>query len=244
MAKFTPDTPPAEQFSGDGPDYTEPTPEPVRPKGKGGKLLPWLVAIAGALCAIGAILLWMGEKDSLDRQITSLEARNRSLTREVESLTAQRDELDLEVSGLESDKQSLEEQMGEVESQMEELTGSNADMAGDLEQLAGAAENYGAIVEFLQSGTAGYASSNFYCDEKIVALSAGESVTLNVSVGWDDVTVSLNTSGGSAEVHWASDTFEDVAPVEIAAQSAGITTITFTNNVNDETFQVLVLVAE
>ena len=77
-----------------------------------------------------------------------------------------------------------------------------------------------------------------------MALSAGESVTLNVSVGWDDVTVSLNTSGGSAEVHWASDTFEDVAPVEIAAQSAGITTITFTNDVNDETFQVLVLVAE
>ena len=61
MAKFTPDTPPAEQFSGGGPDYTEPTPEPEEtpePEKEAGGLNPAVLLAVLVLLGGGGALAY------------------------------------------------------------------------------------------------------------------------------------------------------------------------------------------
>lgn len=91
----------------------------------------------------------------------------------------------------------------------------------------------------------GYGTDNFFADKYILVLKKSE--TKNVAVHWKaDASGSVswdNSDTGKATCKWA-DEWSDSTTIDVivTGQSSGYSILTFTNDVNDDTFDVLVIV--
>ena len=216
--------------------------------GKGKKpVVPWVVAVVGLAAAAIMTFFWFrGTKE-----IKSLQADNTALTGQLEELNRQSEtelqnktSLEGRVDALEAELDAAEQEQGALAEQVATLEQEKAALETENGALAADAQLLETICSFLQSDTAGYASAQYHADEKILVMRPGEETSLNVTADISEVTISVSREGSAADANWATDGFDTVAELTVTALEPGVTTLNFTNDANDQSFRVLVVVVD
>ena len=112
-----------------------------------------------------------------------------------------------------------------------------------IDDYALSAGYYDIIAEFVSEKLPRYNSSTYYPSEYILFIpqnSAGESFKLFANL--NSVTVSFYTTGDSVTVDYAEDWSGNSIDIMLAPRRKGLTRIHFSNDMNSDTFQVLVFV--
>lgn len=124
----------------------------------------------------------------------------------------------------------------------EELIAEQEEQIGDMKTKS---ENYDIICS-LNNVNIGYISNEFRVTKGTVVLSKedmGKQITLTTD--WlDGATISTSYEGTSATLEFDNNTWYEKTTMTIVPHHEGITLVTFTNNLNSESFKVLLIVTE
>lgn len=146
------------------------------------------------------------------------------------SATVLKDEINTLNKKMESLNTQLDEKQESVDTYLDKYLVSNVK-----------AEKYDKIVEFLTSSKAGYASNNFYASDKILVLKNGKANIIDITCKYP-ATINSYWSDSNISGEWISSRNNYTSYMMIEAKSKGIGMVKFANDVNNESFEVMVVV--
>lgn len=128
--------------------------------------------------------------------------------------------------------------------QMEKTTSDLQRKNAAAEGLQWKADAFDEISSAVQFGKLGYASNRFHASESVIIVStAQENRKFTLTANWPNGgTVSVDYSSFAATVDFDKDSWTTSTPMTITPHRAGVTTVTFSNDVNSETFQIVIVV--
>lgn len=114
-----------------------------------------------------------------------------------------------------------------------------------IEEMRSKTESYDKICS-LKNASIGHISNEFRVTKGTVVLSKhdkGKQITLTTD--WlDGATISTNLEGTSASLDFDNNTWYEKTTMTIVPHHEGVTIVTFTNDLNSESFKVLLVVTE
>jgi len=267
-----PETPP-QGYHAQGPPYSpppaptqQPTPKSKKAqatsgcrKARGGACTP--VALIAVAIVLGLLFLasagynvfqhmshQTAEAD-FEQQISRRDSDISRLDRQVEDLGSEISGLNNEITAKDSQIADLQRQSSDYLADLAELL----ELSGEFEAaLEGAMEYhvraglFDTIYDFLSLGDGGYASESFRATDSVLILSEDYPTgLLGITADFGEpVSVTFSTTGTAASIIWSDnwDGFTTYAFVE--PSQPGVTIATFTNDLNAQSFRVLVIVME
>ena len=91
------------------------------------------------------------------------------------------------------------------------------------------------------SGVYGYASDNYYADKSVLVIKESETASVTIHFGYTG-SLSMKASSGSISGEWSDWSDTSTITASFTGESAGFYTVNFTNNQNDESFDILIIV--
>lgn len=141
---------------------------------------------------------------------------------------------------------SLQARVNVQDQEIEQLEEDYADIQTELNLLEGTAESYEELCDALAEGGLGRGSDDFYTSESVFLVSpytVGRSFTLTTS--WNgEAIISHSYSSDAAWVEFSSDTWADEVEITIFPDHEGITRVTFENDYDYSSFDVVIIVKE
>ncbi len=146
-------------------------------------------------------------------------------------------------------KKSSDSKNAEVSDSADKDSGKNDEgKSGDDSSaaLSAKAERYDAVVSFFSEDTPHVGSDRFYADTPVVVLSMkDESATFGITANFlRQASVAYSAGTDVAVFEWTEESWKKNTDIRVTPKAPGTTVITFTNDLNDATFQVLVIVTE
>ena len=146
-------------------------------------------------------------------------------------------------------KKSSDSKNAEVSDSADKDSGKNDEgKSGDDSSaaLSAKAERYDAVVSFFSEDTPHVGSDRFYADTPVVVLSMkDESATFGITANFlRQANVAYSAGTDVAVFEWTEESWKKNTDIRVTPKAPGTTVITFTNDLNDATFQVLVIVTE
>lgn len=119
-----------------------------------------------------------------------------------------------------------------------------------ISSLTDDAENFQNIVDAAEHGSLGYASNNFHSSESIIVVGENEQNRhITLTAYWSNggnVSVDYNWYSGeyspSAYVDFDQDSWSTTTTMSIEPRHAGVVVVTFSNDVDSRTFDVIIVV--
>ena len=134
-----------------------------------------------------------------------------------------------------------------AEAKYDELKDEYDELEGLYDSADSASVDLADICYYAQYNNIGYASDAFHTDTAVIVLSEDdydETLTLTLAVD-TAVTVSYDLEGYSADVSFDEDTWEgDTTTLTVSPLEKGVTLLSFYNDVNSETFSVIIIVTD
>ncbi len=194
------------------------------------KNLALVISIILLVTVMGALIIQrFVYKENEKQYLSEISVKDREIADKKSSI----DELETENVIKDTEIQSLNDQINELNEQV-------VDFEKDSETLD-------AIISFLQSSNAGFASSNFKASDKIFVVekyNSQTSFTLTCSFS-GNTTISTNTKGTAAKVTFSqSSWYGGSTKLYIKPNSVGTSIVTFSNNQNTQTFSILIVVID
>lgn len=166
-------------------------------------------------------------------------------------LSAQRNEakaaeLSAAISELDSKIKRLNSTISEKDIQIKNKNSDITTLNKKVSSLTDDADKYEAIVDAVKYGNLGYAASNFQSSECVIVVGQNEknrkfTLTANWSNG-GTVSVDYDTYSPAAYVNFDQDSWTTSTKITIQPKHSGVTVVTFSNNVNRQTFDVIIIV--
>ena len=169
-----------------------------------------------------------GEIAALKRQLAAAEKEGQSQTRETDS-----GELD-----------ALREELASARNQADELKAENSELQQSLQSLSDKSELFDQLCNELSDGNVGYGSPEFFAAESVIVLNREETGRSFHIYGVMDTTYTFHETGTSADCTWRGEWSGDWALIDIVPTGTGITVVDFNNNMNSDTFKVIIVVTE
>ena len=144
---------------------------------------------------------------------------------------------------------SLQENVEELGETISSQKSTISDQKDKISKLEDTAEEYDSIVEALSSNNLGYAGSNFNVNESVVVVRRteyGRKVTLTAH-WYNGGTVSMSYTpyaNRSVNVSFDKENWDASTTLTITPKRVGVTTVTFSNNVDSKTFKMVVIVID
>lgn len=134
----------------------------------------------------------------------------------------------------------IEELEKEVSTQKSTISSQKSQIA-DLEEKGG---YFDTICKELSTGNIGYAASNFKASESVIVVDKNETNRkFTLTANWPNGgSVSIDYSGYSALVNFDNDSWTTSTKMSIEPWSEGVTTVTFSNDVDSKTFKIIIIV--
>ena len=142
---------------------------------------------------------------------------------------------------------NLEEKVKEKDKQITELKTKISSFSGEQSKYQNEAKRYEELCKALDTTSLGYSSSNFKTSDGVIVVKKSQTnrkfkLTANWSNGG---TVNVSYSGDRcAEVSFDNESWITSTTMTVIPKSEGITTVTFSNDVNSLTFKMVIVVTD
>ena len=240
-----PEIPQKAQKPGKTPKAPKPekAPKPVKeakqPKQKSGKMGGGMIAyiVISLILILGMAGVGVWGYLHYTKKIDNLTNDKDAVSKELESTKAMLDSRDEEIAGLDTANSDLEDEVSSLQSQV-------ADYEAQVSELSSANDKYAPLVNFANDSATGQGHDDFFASDSVVHLK-GDTKSVKVFFEPEDGTVNpAIADGGVATCSWQDGWGETgyVATLDIAPVATGTTTLTLTNDVNDEKITILVIV--
>lgn len=152
------------------------------------------------------------------------------------------EEKEAAVAELEATAADQEKTLEELEDELDTAEKALADTNTALEQATVAEETLAAIYSANKDTQL---EGAYFASDNLLVMKKGYKAELTIYAGWEDGEATFETSSKAAEVKWAEESWEGTTTtVTVEGKEAGVCMITFKNDVDKGTFQVLVIVTE
>lgn len=133
-----------------------------------------------------------------------------------------------------------------AESRIEELEKTVASQKSSISSLEDSSGYFNTICDELRSGNIGYAANNFKASESIIVVGKNEtSRKFTLTANWTNGgNVSVNYSGYAAKVSFDNDSWTTSTKMSVEPWFEGVTAVTFSNDVDSNTFKILIIVTD
>ena len=240
-----PEIPQKAQKPGKTPKAPKPekAPKPVKeakqPKQKSGKMGGGMIAyiVISLILILGMAGVGVWGYLHYTKKIDNLTNDKDAVSKELESTKAMLDSRDEEIAGLDTANSDLEDEVSSLQSQV-------ADYEAQVSELSSANDKYAPLVNFANDSATGQGHDDFFASDSVVHLK-GDTKSVKVFFEPEDGTVNpAIADGGVATCSWQDGWGETgyVATLDITPVATGTTTLTLTNDVNDEKITILVIV--
>ncbi len=239
--------------------------KPAKPKKeKKGGIVPVVILAVLLLAAIG-LNVWQylsNDKtvadlnDRLDAQSQTI-AANEEIIANLQAEAAEDEktisDLNQQVTDGNTNAEDLNQQITGLTGQVEELTQAVNDrntviteQGALIESLQPDANNYGIIRDNLVGKNIGYGSDNYYADACVVVMRLSDGTArFGLEAKWDaEVTMNVQWFGDAASVDFSREWEDTHTEMVVTAYKAGACVATFTNDYDNATFSVLIIVTE
>ncbi len=155
-------------------------------------------------------------------------------------------ELSVSVSELNSTVESLNGTISDKESQIKNKNSEITTLKSEISSMEDIANSYEAIVNAAKYDNLGYAASNFQSSESVIVVGKNEknrkfTLTANWSNG-GNVSVDYDSYFPSAYVDFDQNSWTTSTKMTIQPKHSGVTIVTFSNDVNRQSFDVIIIV--
>lgn len=155
-------------------------------------------------------------------------------------------ELSATIDNLNSTIDKLNSMIEQKDTQIKNKNSEITTLKEKVSSLEDDVRNYDAIVDAVKNGGLGYAAYNFQSSESIIVVGQSEkerkfTLTANWSNG-GTVSVDYGTYSPAAYVRFDQDTWTTSTTMTIKPNHIGVTIVTFSNDVNTQTFDVIIIV--
>ncbi|MBQ9277887.1 MAG: hypothetical protein IJ224_04550 [Lachnospiraceae bacterium] len=217
----------------------KPAKEAKQPKQKSGKLGGGMIAyiVISLLLILGMAGAGVWGYLHYTKEIDKITDEKDSISKELDSKNALVTSKEDEIAGLESTNSDLEEENASLQTQV-------ADYEAQVSELSSTNDKYAPLIDFANNKASGQGYDDFFVSDTVVHLSKG-ATSVKVFFSSEEGTVNPAVAdGGVATCSWqdASDESGNVATLDITPVATGITTISISNDINDETITILVIV--
>jgi hypothetical protein len=190
-----------------------------------------ILTVFALLALLGLnIFQYVKYAEEMKMQMASASAQEAKIETKIKQINRQAEEID-----------GLERELTTVNQQNKELVASN-------NKYSLKASYFDGLLAFLDGEKIGRASDDFYADTGIILVNTAETdKTITLTADWYDAfSVKLFISNYAvADVSFSKDDWTgSTTKLNITPCSAGVASVTFTNDLNDQTFQVLIIVVE
>lgn len=138
------------------------------------------------------------------------------------------------------------EKISELSGKVNELNSTVDTLNGTIADMESAVENYETIVNAVKYDNLGYAASNFQSSESVIVVSQNEkSRKFTLTANWSNggnVSVDYDSYFPSAYVDFDQNSWTTSTKMTIEPRHSGVTVVTFSNDVNRQTFDVIIIV--
>ena len=143
---------------------------------------------------------------------------------------------------IEDKNNTILKQDAELKSQASEISA----LKTKVSSLNVYSKNYASIVDIAKLGNLGYASNSFHSSDSIIVVKKGErNKKFTLTASWSNggtVDVDYNPKYPSASVEFDNNSWSTSTTMTINPKCAGMTTVTFSNDVNNQTFNMIIIV--
>lgn len=167
--------------------------------------------------------------NDLAGKLAEQEASNNSNRKRIEELDA----------AIESKDATIAEQNKTIQSQEKTISSQKSEITSLLPK----ANNYSVIYSALKSGNIGYAASNFNCSQSIILVKKGKTKKISLTANWSKGgEVTLSCSSNAADIDFDQNSWTYSTKLSIKGLSPGVSVATFSNDVDSNTFKIIVIV--
>lgn len=140
----------------------------------------------------------------------------------------------------------LNSKLSEKDTQLKGKNSEITDLENKVSSLEDDAANYRTLIDAANYGNLGYAANNFRSSESIIVVGQNEknrkfTLTANWSNG-GTVSVDYDTYFPAAYVDFDQNSWSTSTKMTITPNFSGITVVTFSNDVNRQTFDIIIVV--
>lgn len=137
---------------------------------------------------------------------------------------------------------TIEQKDTQIKSKNSEIT----ILKNNVSALEDDAGNYDAIIDAIKNGNLGYAAYNFQSSESIIVVGRNEkNRKFTLTANWPNggtVSVDYDIYFPAAYVHFNQDNWNTSTTMTIEPNHTGVAIVTFSNDVNTQTFDVIIVV--
>ena len=153
---------------------------------------------------------------------------------------------DSRIERLESTLKSKAAEITRLQGNVSELSTEILERDKTIASFSSKSKHYDAICKELSSGNIGYCADNFKSDVGIVTVKRTmKAKKFNLTAYWKKGgTVSVSYSGNSARVDFDNESWSRKTSMTIRPQRAGVTAVTFSNDVDSKKFKVIIIVTD
>ena len=140
----------------------------------------------------------------------------------------------------------LSETIAELDSQIDKKNSEITKLKDKASSLENDAKKYDLIVDAVRSRSIGYSTNNFQSSESIIVVDRKEiNRKFTLIAYWSNggsVSVDYNTSSPAAYVDFDQESWDKSTLMTVQPKHSGVTIVTFSNDVNSKTFDVIIIV--
>ncbi len=140
---------------------------------------------------------------------------------------------------------SLSTQTEELEERVASTSSELAEQKDITASVQKKAQYYDDILKALRTGSIGRASASFSASDSVILINKGtigRKFTLNTTWSEGGGTIAVDHSGTSASVSFDNTSWYDSTTLTVVPKHEGITAVTFSNDLNPDTFTILIIV--
>ena len=145
-----------------------------------------------------------------------------------------------------SELEALEQEVSDLNTTVANQKSTILSQADQVSLFKERAEYFDFLCQELSTGNIGYASDNFRASESVIVVRQYDiNRKFTLTAHWSSGgTVSTSYSGLGATVSFDNDSWSSSTQMTVEPWIAGVTAVTFSNDVNSQTFKVIIIVTD
>ena len=226
----------------------EPVSPPVVKRSKAPFIIAVIIAVAAVIATGWSFYLYLDTSEDLSTARSQLYRDRNELSKaqnELSEAQGKLSETQSELSEVQNELSEAQDKLSETQSELSailgELSETQSEMAAILGELSETRSELDKLDDLI--GVYGYGSKDFYAQKSVVLLRKSEKKYVTIYANLSG-TVSWHNSNSGVKCEWSREWSLHETQIIFTGNSAGYYAVQFTNSVNNDSFEILVIVTD